>query len=91
MNNKVDEGEKRRILIKSALSEKNEEEESMQVGSELEASVFTDDDANNTLDSTVSEADSLRGSKSQVKRKAGDGTTGTAGPPRKAVGICSRN
>ena len=89
--NKNVEGEKEEDSNKSALSEKDEEEESMEVESELDASVVTDNDTNKSLDSTVSEADSQRGSKSQAKRKAGDGTTPTARPPRKAVGKCSRN
>ena len=89
--NKNVEGEKEEDSNKSALSEKDEEEESMEVESELDASVVTDNNTNKSLDSTVSEADSPRGSKSQAKRKAGDGTTPTARPPRKAVGRCTRN
>ena len=58
----------------------------MEVESELDASVVTDNDANKSLDSTVSEADSPRGSKSQAKRKAGDGTTPTAPSPKKSGG-----
>ena len=85
-NKTEDEGEKEEGSNKSALSEKDEEEESMEVESELDASVVTDNDTNKSLDSTVSETDSPKGSQTRAKRTVGDGATPTSRPPRKAVG-----
>ena len=88
-NRTKDEG-KKEDLNKSALSEKDEEEEGMEIESELDASVVTDKDRNKSLDSTASEADSPRENKTEAKRKAGDEATPTSRPPRKAVGRCTR-